>query len=212
MALLKTTIKQVHHIKPTTRKVLYKNAVKAAGKINLDDKSTFCFMDGSFIYGDFLEAFFVDKNIHTKELIISTLSMSENNIYNLKNLIKGGYVDKIILIISDYFFRTERRKLIKVLLNELDPNELTLHTVRTHTKILQFKTDNDQYITISGSANLRTSANYEQVTIFNDKLIYDINLDFHKQLTKNFGKGNGKNKSINDEYEIPYLNEIKCDF
>lgn len=44
----------------------------------------FVFLDGSFIAGDFIEAFFVKHNLHAKRLLVSTLSMSQNNVDSLK--------------------------------------------------------------------------------------------------------------------------------
>ena len=47
-------------------------------------------LKGSFIMGDFIEAMFTVWNLHTTRLVISTYSMSQNNIDSLANLLKWG--------------------------------------------------------------------------------------------------------------------------
>jgi len=190
----KTQSKAVHHIAPMKKKCLYRNAEKLARDIDLKDDNYLCCLDGSFIYGDFLEAFFVENNLYTDELTISTLSMSENNIYNLRNLIDGGYVGKLNLIVSDHFYSHERRKLVPLLIEEV--KNMKLFTVRTHTKIALFESEvngEKKSVCISGSANLRTNGNYEQISITNCKETHDFYYNFHYNMCKGFGKRKSKN-------------------
>ena len=59
----------------------------------------FAMLDGKFIAGDFIEAFVYEHNLHIKRMVISTLSMSENNVDSLANLMNTGYVDALDLIV-----------------------------------------------------------------------------------------------------------------
>ena len=124
--------------------------------------------------------------------------MSENNVYNLRNLIDGGYVGKINLIVSDYFFSNEKWKLIKLI--EKEVKNIKIFSVRTHTKITIFEVDGKK-ISITGSANMRTNGNYEQISIDVSSDIYDFYYDTHKQMTKGFGM-----KAREDKGKVEYIN------
>lgn len=170
------------YIKPKKHKYLresllyFENAQKLAKDINLEGEDCiFCIVDGSFVYGDFIEAIFYEKNIFTENLQISTLSMSYQNIISLKNLLKGGFVGKLDLIISDYFFAHERRGLIPDIYKELDfDNRFQLAVVSSHMKVATFKTELGKNYVISGSANLRSSNCIEQITIEDNKELFQF--------------------------------------
>jgi hypothetical protein len=71
---------------PKTKDIPYKKLKyqKAVDLVNdIDFKSldrVFCLVSGNFIFGDFIEAFIVQNNILVEEMIISTLSYSQDNI------------------------------------------------------------------------------------------------------------------------------------
>lgn len=135
----------------------------------------FVFIDGKFIFGDFIEALIVNNNYHVEELTISTLSMSQNNIDSLQNLITGNYVDKLNLIVSDYFFSHERNQLIKYAYQELDiDNKFQLAVAASHCKIATIKTHNGGFIIIHGSANMRSSSNIEQIVVEESENLFNF--------------------------------------
>jgi hypothetical protein len=142
-----------------------------------------CLVSGDFIFGDFIEAFFVHNQVHTERLILSTLSMSRNNIDSLKTLMLKGYVDNLDLIVSNFFYAHERTKLIKYIHHELDfDNRFQLAVVRSHTKTLLAKTDGGKHLVINGSANLRSSNNIETFTIEDCKATYDFHLGYSDKI------------------------------
>jgi len=158
--------------------IKYENAEKLAKKIDCD-KRTFVVVNGSFILGDFIEALVVENNFHIKRMIISTLSLSENNVDSLKNLLDGDYVDQMDLLVSDYFFHSEAdghgNSLMPYIYQELDiDNRFQLAVSRSHTKVTMFETHCGRKIVIHGSANLRSSANLEQIMIENSTQLYDF--------------------------------------
>lgn len=166
--------------------VKYEYAEKLAKDVDLHGR-TFVVVNGTFIFGDFIEALIVSNNIKVKEMTISTLSMSENNVDSLAGLLKRGYVDKLNLIVSDYFFSHERRNLIEYLYEECDiDNKFQLAVTRSHCKTCIFETYNDNYITIHGSANLRSSDNLEQIMIENDKELYLFNYSYQMAIVDRF--------------------------
>ena len=164
----------------------YTHAKKMAEGIEITkNMQTHYLCPGAFIFGDFFEAFLVEKRMKAEELFISTLSMSENNIDSLRTLLEKGYCEKLTIMISNYFYSHERGNLMKHLVDELDFEDRTDVIVnRNHTKIVLMKIE-DLYIVISGSANLRSSASLEQIIIQEDKVLYEYYKDwFVDQLGK----------------------------
>lgn len=178
------------------KKVLYENALDFVDNIKNDDlsinKSIYAIVSGNFIFGDFIEAFIDAKNFDVNEMTITTLSLSENNIYSLENLLfKWKYVKKLNLIISDYFYSHERKLLIPIIYEKLDrENKFQLAICRTHMKICQFETIKGNKCVINGSANLRSSQCLEQITIEENKDLYDFNQKYFNIILEKY-------KSIN---------------
>jgi hypothetical protein len=175
------------------KKLKYRNALQLAKDIDFKDlDKVFCIVDGSFIFGDFIEAFIVENNINVLEMQISTLSYSQDNIDSLQNLIEKDYIQKLDLIVSDYFFSHERHKLIKKTYEQLDiDNKFQLASAGTHFKICNFKTEGGKHIFIHGSANLRSSSNIEHFCIEDNKDLYtfvkqtnDLIIEKYKTINK----------------------------
>ena len=143
--------------------VMYDNAVKLARDIEITEGSRYdVVVNGSFIFGDFLEAFIVRNNAKCKKLTISTLSLNQNNVDSLHNLITHGYIDELNLIVSAYFYNMEIRALIPYIYRQLDiDNRLQLAVANVHTKTAQLETLGGKKIIAHGSANLRSSGSIE---------------------------------------------------
>lgn len=106
-----------------------------------------------------------------------------------------GYIDKLNLIVSHYFYQHNRNTIVKKIYDDLDNDKdnFNLAVASTHCKIINFKTDDDKYIVIYGSANLRSSSNIEQFTIEENKELYD----FYENInTKIIDKFNTINKAV----------------
>jgi hypothetical protein len=147
----------------------------------------FVVLYGSFIAGDFFEAWIVEHNIHVKKMTISTLSMSENNVDSLANVMNAGYVDEIDLIVSDYFYSHERRNLIPYLYKELDKNNrFQLAAASTHCKLCLMETHNGSKFVVHGSANLRSSSNIEHLCIEESPQLFDFLLSTQVQILEKF--------------------------
>jgi hypothetical protein len=154
----------------------YKNAELLANDINFNENNRyFVIIDGSFFFGDFIEAFIVKHNIHVKKMTISTLSMNKNNVDSLANLINGNYVDELNLVLSDYFYGHEKHDLIPYIYETLDiDNKFQLSFAGTHCKICIFETVNGRKFVFHGSANLRSSSNIEQIMLEESEGLYDF--------------------------------------
>ena len=163
------------------RHVKYSHAIRAANYIELGEGlRSHMITAGSFEFGDFLEALLKERNIQCRHLSISTLSMSQNNIDSLGNLLHDGWVDRLDLIVSDFFFAHERQGLMPYLLNELDIDDrFQLAVAGSHTKIALFETYGGKKFVMHGSANLRSSGCLEQTTIEENPGLFEFYRNFH---------------------------------
>lgn len=164
------------HNPNASRFVVYDNAVKLAKELKLDlGERSDVLVGGNFIFGDFIEAYVTTHMAKCKKMTISTLSMSQNNVDSLRNLLECEYVDELNLIISVYFWSNERHSLIPYIYDKLDiDNKFQLAVADIHTKTAQFETLGGRKVVIHGSANLRSSGNIEQFTIEENPEIYDF--------------------------------------
>lgn len=156
--------------------VLYDNAVKLAKDLRIDfGQRADAFISGSFIFGDFIEAFLTQHNAKAVKMTISTLSLSQNNVDSLANLLNAGYIDELNLIVSVYFWGNEVRSLIPYIYKRPDVgNRFQLAVAGLHTKTVHFETLGGRKIVIHGSANLRSSGNVEQFTIEENPELYNF--------------------------------------
>ena len=174
-------------------RVKYSNAERLVA--NLGDLPlgfrAFALLDGKFIFGDFIEALIVKNDWLCEELTISTLSMSQENVDSLANLVHGDYLKSLNLIISHYFFANERGGLMPYLYDRLDKNDvLQIAVASVHTKIAMIRTACGKKITLHGSANLRTSSNIEQLVIEHSPTLFDFCAEVHHSIVE-------KHKTIN---------------
>lgn len=181
-------VKVKHEVK--TMFVHYKNAAALVKKLNyMPEKNTgvYIWLQGNFIFGDFIVQFITENNIELHELTIITLSIARNSIEALDELIIKGYTDKINLVLSEYYMRTEKIKQTKTakLLNTIiEKNKnFNLFTTETHQKIVLLHTKNGNKIIFHGSANMKGSQNFEQLMIDNNDELYDFNYKTFKKLT-----------------------------
>lgn len=172
---------ETRYVKPQIRPVrqgyiCYDNALKLAADLPLDYGTRYdVFVGGSFIFGDFLEAFITRNNAKCLRLLISTLSLNQNNVDSLANLMQLGYVDRLDLIVSAYFYSHEAHSLIPYMHEHLDVGDrFQLAVASVHTKTAQFETLGGRKVIIHGSANLRSSGNIEQFTLEENAGLYDF--------------------------------------
>ena len=170
--------------------VHYKNAAELVKQIKYypqKNEAYYIWIEGNFIFGDFITQFIVQHQIKLKELTIITLSITRQNIEALDELIKHGYCDRINLCLSDYYIRTEKIKQTKTieLLNKINSenSKFNLLSTETHQKIVLLHTSMDNKIVFHGSANMKGSQNFEQLMIENNDELYDFNYNALKQLS-----------------------------
>ena len=148
-----------------------KEAARGIGRVEAGEHVELI-VSGNFIAGDFIEAYLEQNNLIASEIIISTLSMSSENVDSLLN-VKRQYLTGLMgLVISDYFFAMERRDGIQDIIEKLAGDDFFLAIAGIHTKITLIRTECSMSLVMGGSANLRSSRNIEQITIDNNADLY----------------------------------------
>lgn len=176
-----------------TKAVRYDNAQALARDIVITPGMRWDVMlTGTFIFGDFIEAFLTHNMCKAVNMTIGTLSMSRENVDSLYNMMMHGYIDELRIMTSTYFYSHERRDIIPYLYKKLDiDNRFQLAVTRIHTKTIHFQSLGGKKIIIHGSANLRSSGCVEQITIEENPTLYDFYdeayntlFDYYKTINK----------------------------
>lgn len=148
------------------------NASELLAHLPAPGEITHAILRGDFVLGDALPALlgFVGPCAHLR---VATLGLSVKNAETLRALVETKAVARVTLVCSHYF----------AALNKLD----TFHAVcavlagvaemkvaRCHAKIICLQNTRGDAFVFEGSANLRSSATIEQLTIFNDAALHDF--------------------------------------
>lgn len=182
--------------------VMYEHAIDLARDVDLADGArTFAFVSGNFVFGDFIEALCDIRKIYLRTISVQTLSMSAENIDSLRNIkIICPDLEKMDIVLSDYFYSHERSGLVRYLYEELDNDDkLDVAFASIHTKICTIETMHGNKIVIDGSANMRSSRNVEQMRIEIDPGLFDFIEGFKNRIMEAYGVINHdvtRNKSL----------------
>ncbi|HET7321866.1 MAG TPA: hypothetical protein VFI96_05165 [Longimicrobiaceae bacterium] len=142
-------------------------------------------LSGNFIFGDFFEAFAVETNSFIDDLTLSTLSLSQENVDSLHNLLAGDYLGSLNLIVSDYWYAHNRPN-VSYVYEQLDlEDRFQLAVAGVHTKIAMLRFG-ERKILIHGSANLRSSRSVEVVTIETNPALYDFHRAWHETILQRY--------------------------
>lgn len=160
--------------------VEYEHAQDFVDDLELSDGyRAFAFVSGNFVFGDVLEAMVDQRKVAPRSMTIQTLSMSEENIDSLANVIDmmGGRLERLRIILSVYFWGHEHRpgQLVPYLYETLDVDGLDFDVAfaSIHTKIVTVETLAGHHLVMDGSANLRSLRNIEQLRIECDDGLYE---------------------------------------
>ena len=168
--------------------VMYDNAEKLARELRLDRyQRSDVIISGAFIFGDFIEAYMTTHRAATDRMVISTLSLSQNNVDSLANLMEAGYIGQLDMIVSVYFWSHERYGLIPYIYRKLDKDDrFQLAVAGVHTKTVHFQTRGGRKIVIHGSANLRSSGSIEQFTIEENEDLFDFYTEQYDKILERY--------------------------
>lgn len=178
------------YVKPALFRPVKSSAVKyeraeglaqSLGDAILSGERIDAILSGNFVFGDFIEALAVGANTKFDDITMSTLSVSQENVDSLHNLMAGDYLDTLNIIVSDYFWAHNRIN-APYIYEQLDMGDrFQLAVAGTHTKITLIK-HGDAKIVMHGSANLRSSRSVEAVTIETNATLYDFHMDWHQKI------------------------------
>lgn len=170
------------HVK--SRAVKYDRAadfIAECGQSILGGERVDAMLSGNFIYGDIFEALAVERLVRFTDLTLSTLSIGQENIDSLANMMRTGFLGTLNIIVSDYFWSHNRQN-AAYLYEQLDQGDrFQLAVAGTHTKIALLNIEGRKIIA-HGSANLRSSRSVETVTIETNPELYDFHMDWHRDI------------------------------
>ena len=177
--------------RPHPHLVAYERAVDlvaALPSLEHDGDAVFALVSGNFIFGDLLEALVVDRNWLVTEMVVATLSLGKDNVDSLANLTRGGYVERLSLIVSDYWYAHERRAAggVPYIMATLGGTGFAFAAAGLHTKVTLIRTACGKELVLHGSANLRSSRNLEQVMIEHNPDLFAFNHRWTSTIVENF--------------------------
>lgn len=130
---------------------------------------------GDFVLADIMEPML--KRGRCPHLLVGTLSMSVNNAQTFVKLFQENLVDRITLVISHYFTSVNKSTIYSEIRRILESTKTDIVVMRSHAKVIVMQTAENNYV-IESSANLRSSDNLEQITIFNDPDVAAFHADW----------------------------------
>jgi len=151
-------------------------------------------LSGNFVFGDFFEAFLRHGNMKADELTISTLSMSQENVGSLSNCLRCDFLERLNIVISDYWFSHNRQNL-GYIYEELDiDGRFRFAVAGTHTKIALLRVLGRKLV-IHGSANLRSSRSVEVMTFEHNPPLYDFHRGWHEKILTHYSAIKGATRA-----------------
>ena len=204
---LENSFIRIKHI-VETHDVMVSNAKAFAEKITLkENMAVYATINGRFIFGDFITEWIIARRLQVEELTIISLSTNVSITEGFLCLLNGGMVDKINLLLSNYFFRTEMKKqtqTIKYLaeLSEKYKGRFNLFFTETHEKFTLLKTRNNYKFVMHGSANLRSSESIEGLVVEESEKLYDWKYKYFNNLI-------AAGEKVNSFYTDENKNKIK---
>ena len=130
------------------------------------DGRTHCALRGDFVLCDLIPAI-IGQYGACADLLIATLGMSAANADTLGTLVARGLIGQLTIVCSHYFREVDKTTTFREVTARLK-GKATLIVTRSHAKIICLPTASGDHFVLEGSANLRSSDNTEQLTIFNE--------------------------------------------
>lgn len=154
----------------------YGNAKHMADKVSLEPNTrTTVIVPGSFIFGDLLEALVLHRGLDVRKIYISTLSLNEENVDSLKNLLLFSQLDKLNILLSGYFYSNYKTTIVPYMYQELDvENRFQCAFCNTHMKIALMEAADGRRFVLHGSANMRSSSSLEQFDLEESPELYEF--------------------------------------
>lgn len=135
---------------------------------------------GDFVLADLIPVIIAHRGALTA-LHIATLGLSTANAEMLTRLKAQSLAPSITIVCSHYFQQVDKTTVFREVSARLD-GKARLIVTRNHAKVICLPTVAGENFVIEGSANLRSSDNLEQITIFNDAELLAWHVAWMEQL------------------------------
>lgn len=137
----------------------FENAEEFARQISLEpDERTYAWVNGNFVFGDVIPALITARGINPKTLYVASLSLSAVHIEGLRAVLEEANLERMVLLLSGYFYSHEKHGLIPYLYEALgDDDRVQIVFGNYHMKFISLETHAGHVLNIHGSANLRSS-------------------------------------------------------
>ncbi len=140
-----------------------------------------CLLLGNFVLGAIIPAIVSEKGT-AKSLRVATLSLSEYNAKSIIAMLDAGEIESARLLVSHYFSKVDEKGVFAKVAAILG-DRVPMAVARSHCKIVILEMASGETYVIEGSANLRSSDNLEQMTIFNDRELAKFHTDWMDELS-----------------------------
>jgi len=113
--------------------------------------------------------------------------MSMQNINSLIENLERNEVEELELLVSHYFVNSNEKERVKIkgAQERIGHDRMRLGAARAHTKVTLYEFGDGQKLVIESSANLRSSDNIEQISLFADAELFDFHAEWiGKLMTK----------------------------
>lgn len=163
------------------------NALTVVRRLPGPGETTHCILRGDFVLADLLP--YLLEGYHCPHLRIATLGMSEENAKLLARLHERGQVGRLTVVLSHYFEQVNKATVYFECRRILE-GIADFVVMRSHAKMIVLQRQGatlptDDWLVIEGSANLRSSDNLEQMTIFNDRDVHDFHAEWIDHVREN---------------------------
>ena len=118
---------------------------------------------------------------------IATLGFSRSNLEELLALLDSGSITKADFCYSVYF-KSNEKEICRRLAHELSTRGHRVVACLQHAKVLLIELTDGRAFAVESSANLRSCASIENITIFHDRALFD----FHKAWLDDVLRGGSK--------------------
>lgn len=122
--------------------------------------------------GDFIEALCDIHRLRPRRVLITTLGLNQNNVDSLVNLVDYLGAKEVGLVVSTYFYGTEKTKLLPYMMEEFAGRPISVAVCASHTKICLMDSESAGKIVMFGSANLSSSDNLEEFALIHDGEVF----------------------------------------
>ncbi len=157
------------------------NALVVVRRLPEEGGTTHCILRGDFVLADLLPHLLEEH--YCPHLRIATLGMSAENADLLARLHEKGKVGKITMVLSHYFEQVNKSTVYFEVRTRLE-GIAQFVVMRSHAKVICCPRARDEagvvrdWLVLEGSANLRSSDNLEQMTIFNDQEVHNFHAEW----------------------------------